>query len=359
MDSAATACFTCPIVAEYVDLANGYTQELSAALVGAMQLAFVAYVGIWIVIHGYKLILAKPSLQDFSRESTFVFFSFLMLFHSGPGLVNLVFIATLKMMGAAAATALLTANKDTAGPAPSTETLGAGMTELVAVAEDGLWSVISLAQELAGTAGMTNLMPVLYAIVLIVPYFLVLVVYFSQVVVAIFRITMLATLSPFMMLGFGFGWGRQMAISGIRTVLSSFMVLFGSTLALGIMLYGVTSMGLDAMESEELGKFASVTNAKFVLAVAMGWLGTAFMTEATGIANSITGSALTNQAAAVITTGAAASAAALTKLGRRGLGMIPSLGMNSQTGELSINGQSISQRASELMQKALKQTPKP
>lgn len=357
MDS---ACFTSPIVAEYVDLANGYTQELSAALVSAMQLAFLAYLGIWVVVHGYRMILVKSNVSELGKESIYVFISALLLFGTGPGLVNMIFIVALKMMGAAAATALLVANKDAAGaPDPSTETLGAGMVELVCVAEQGVWSVIQLAFTIARTVGWTNWLPVLFAIVLIVPYFLVLIVYFSQVVVSIFRITMLATLSPFMMLGYGFGWGREIATKGIRTVLSSFMVLFGSTLALGIMLYGVTSLGLSDMTSEDASTFARIDNAKFILAIALGWLGTAFMTEATSIANSITGSQLTNQAAAVITAGTAATAAGLFKYGRQGLSMIPSLGMNSQTGELNINGKSIGERTQELLQKALKQTPKP
>lgn len=354
-----TECFTCAIVAEYVELANGYTQELSMALVGAMQTAFLAYIGIWVIVHGYRMILLKATVSDLGKESIFVFISGLMLFGSGPGLVNAVFIASLKMMGAAAATALLAANKEISGPEPSTESLGAGMTELVRVAEEGIISIIELALTVAKSVGWTNWLPVLFAIVLIVPYFLVLVVYFSQVVVSIFRITMLATLSPFMMLGFGFGWGREIATKGIRTVISSFMVLFGSTLALGIMLYGVTSLGLRNMEDVDARQFAQLDNAKFLVAIAMGWLGTAFMTEATSIANSITGSQLSNQAAAIITTGTAATAAALFKYGRRGLASIPNIGMNSQTGELKFNGQSIGDHVQALLQKATKQTPKP
>ncbi|MFN4277985.1 MAG: hypothetical protein ACK4FJ_16950 [Ferrovibrio sp.] len=353
-------CFTCAIVAEYVDLANGYTQELSTALVSAMQTAFLAYIGIWVIVHGYRMILLKATVSDLGKESIYVFISALLLFGSGPGLVNVIFIAALKMMGAAAATALLVANKNIDGaPEPSTETLGAGMTELVRVAEDGVVSVIQMAFKIATTVGWTNWLPVLFAIVLIVPYFLVLIVYFSQVVVSIFRITMLATLSPFMMLGFGFGWGREIATKGIRTVISSFMVLFGSTLALGVMLYGVTRLGLDDMPLDQAADFARINNAKFVVAVALGWLGTAFMTEATSIANSITGSQLTNQAAAIITTGAAATGAAMFKFGRQGLSMIPNIGMNSQTGELKFNGQSIGDHVQALLQKATKQTPKP
>src|SRR3546814_10034672 len=95
--------------------------------------------------------------------------------------------------------------------------------------------------------------------------------YFSQVVVAIFRITVLATLSPFMMFGFGFGWGRPMAYAGIRTMLSAFMVLFGATLALGIMLYGVTRLGITkSLTPDELRDLASLSNETFLLVLALG-----------------------------------------------------------------------------------------
>lgn len=352
-------CITGDVVSEYVDLANGYTQELSASFVGAMQLAFYAFVGIWVIIHGYRIILAKGRLADLGHESVFVFISWLLLYFSGPGLVNMVFVASLKMMGAGAATALRAANKDVVGPDPSSSSLGDGMTELVCVAEQGVLSVVKAGVQIAMNVGWTNWLPVLYAVALIIPYFLLLIVYFAQVVVSIFRITMLSTLSPFMMLGFGFGWGRDSAVKGIRTLLASFMVLFGSTLALAVMLYGVTRLGLDNMQGQDLDAFARINNPKFVIALAMGWLGTAFQAEATGIANSIMGSQLTNQAAALITAGAAATGAGFLKYGRKAMGLAPSVSMNSQTGELTVNGQNINQRVSELLGKATKQTPKP
>jgi len=130
-------------------------------------------------------------------------------------------------------------------------------------------------------------------------------------VIAIFRIMMLATLSPYLMLGFGFGWGRDMMKSGLRTLVSAFMVLFGATAALAVMLYGVKALNIGDVDPERIREIASIENPKFLLAVAMGWLGTAFMTEATGMANSISGSSLTNTGVGVITAGASATALAL------------------------------------------------
>src|SRR3546814_20307906 len=98
-----------------------------------------------------------------------------------------------------------------------------------------------------------------------------------------------------MMFGYGFGWGRPMAYAGIRTMLSAFMVLFGATLALGIMLYGVTRLGITKPTSpDELRNLTSLSKETFLLAPPLGWLGTAFMTKATPLANSTNGSLTTH-----------------------------------------------------------------
>src|SRR3546814_11173303 len=111
------------------------------------------------------------------------------------------------------------------------------MEALVSAAEQGVWAIFGTAEALFRSAGWSNPGPILYAVLLALPFVLVLISYFSQVVVAIFSITVLATLSPFMMFGYGFGWGRPLAYAGIRTLLSAFMLLFGATLALGLLTY--------------------------------------------------------------------------------------------------------------------------
>ncbi len=306
-------CFTCDIVSEYVGLANQFTQDLSSALVGPMWVLYLSFAGLWIVIQGLRLVMGQTTLADIVREFMFVMIAGFLLSGQGPELVNNIYSAALSMMGSAASIALqvgdlgTTANATASGAIP----LGEGMTALVRTAEEGVTDVFRMAGSIAGSATLTDLMPVLYALVLVVPYFLVLVVYFSQVVVAIFRIMMLATLSPYLMLGFGFGWGRDMMKAGVRTLISAFMVLFGATAALAVMLYGVKKLDIGAATEESVRAMASIDNPTFLLAVAMGWLGTAFMTEATGMANSISGSSLTNTATGVITAGASASAMAL------------------------------------------------
>ncbi len=306
-------CFTCKIVSEYVELANQFTQDLSETLLGPMWLLFLSFAGLWIVIQALRLVLVQTTLGDISKEFMFVLIAGFLLSGQGPELVNNIYSASLGMMGSAASLALLVGDH---GSVMVTSSNGAipldeGMVALVRAAELGVMAVFRLAGSISRLTTLTDWMPSLYALVLVLPYFLVLIVYFSQVVVSIFRIMMLATLSPFLMLGFGFGWGRDMMKAGIRTLISAFMVLFGATAALAVMLYGVSGLEIGLTSEEAAYELVSITNPTFLLAVAMGWLGTAFMTEATGMANSIAGSSLTNSAAAVITAGSVATAIAM------------------------------------------------
>ena len=311
-------CFTCEIVSEYVDLANSFTQDLSEALMGPMWALFLAIVGVWVIIQGLRMSIGQTTIIDFTKELVFVLIASLLLSGQGPDLINEIYSASLKIMGAAATVALQVGD-DNARNVSSYNTIGGGMVSLVRTAEEGVFEVFGMAEEIAAKARLTDPMPILYSLVLVLPYFLVLIVYFSQVVISIFRVMMLATLSPYLMLGFGFGWGRDMAKAGVRTLLSSFMVLFGATAALAVMLYAVR--GLDIGNAQDPMGDISITNTKYLVAVAMGWLGTAFMTEATGMANSISNSSLTNTSAAVITAGAATSVMTLAG-GGKNLGIL-------------------------------------
>ena len=155
-------------------------------------------------------------------------------------------------------------------------------------------------------ATLTNPTPILMAVLTVLPYALLLIVYFAQVVVTIFRVMMFAALSPILMTALGFGWGKDIALNGVRTLFAAFMVLFGATIALAICLYGVKELGIaENPESvKDISNVLRLDSPTLWVAIALGWLGTAFMAEATGMANSIAGSQLTNQAAAVITAGA-------------------------------------------------------
>ncbi|MAO55950.1 MAG: hypothetical protein CMM61_09640 [Rhodospirillaceae bacterium] len=319
-------CVLCGVVDEYVRLANEFTQGLSDVLLGPFWAIFLGISGLWIISHGMRVVTGKPDVAGFFHELVFLIIAAALLGGQGPWLVNMIYKAALSTMSGAASLVLeagggITAKTNLNGQTidyvsqygQSTNGINGldGMTGLVAVAQKGVFKVFGLAQSLGRQTTLTNLWPVVFALLILAPYAILMIVYFAQVVVTIFRVMMFAAVSPILMMALGFGWGKDTAINGARTLFAAFMVLFGSTIALAVCLYGVTKLGIgDAVENQQaLQELLSLDNPKLWVAIALGWLGTAFMAEATGMANSIAGSKLTNQAAAVITAGAVASGA--------------------------------------------------
>jgi type IV secretion system protein TrbL len=283
-----------------------------------MWLIFGSIVGLWIIIEGIKLVIAKTDLKKFSHDLLFIIIAAGLMSGQGPGLVDAVYSASLTTMSGAAS-AILTVGTIGTKTAVATDMSSSGvasgiggldgMTGLVSVAEHGVMQVFSMAVELIAEVSLTNVgIPALYGVLLALPYFLLLVVYFAQVVVSIFRVMMIAALSPILMLAFGFEWGRGMAFTALRTLFAAFMVLYGATVALAVCLYGVAALNVaDPALTGDVSEIASFNNPTLLVAIILGWLGTAFMAEATGMANSIAGSQLTNTAAAIITAGATAT----------------------------------------------------
>lgn len=324
---ATTICITCEVVSEYVSLANKFTQDLSTTLITPMWVIFMALAGLWVVVHGIKMMVGQGDVAGLAKEFVYVMIAAVLMAGQGPGLVNQTYTTALSVMGGAASVVLDggTVGKETGivmadAPSASSGTSAAGikntdgMVRLVYTAEQGVYRVFQMAAAMADQMTMTDIMPGIYAVLMVAPYALVLIVYFAQVVVSIFRVMMFAALSPILMLGFGFGWGRGMAVTGLRTLFASFMVLFGATVAVAVCLYGVAALDIGTVDATgNVRDMMSIDNPKLIVVIMLGWLGTAFLAEATGMANSIAGSQLTNQAAAVITAGTVATGMALMK----------------------------------------------
>jgi len=308
-------CVTCGIVSKYVDLANSFTQDLSSALLPGMWALFGAIVGIWVILHGYMFIIASPKadIGRFVGELIPVMIAAILLQGQGPEFVNNVYYAALNTMGAAAGMALSVGGGIPVAECASCALDNTGLTALVATAEAGIVNVFQIAENIVEEAGFPAvIIAAFYALALVFPYVAALIVFFSQVIISIFRILMISALSPFLMLGFAFGWGRSMAVAGVRTVLASFMVLFGTTCALAVMLYGVYRLSDIDMQDWSDVTFAAE---HYLLALALGWMGSALMTEATSIANSITGSVLNNNGAALLSAAGVGTTYAAARFG--------------------------------------------
>lgn len=309
-----TLCVTCKIVGTYVDLASKFADRLGEVMFTPMFAIFLAIAGIWIVWNGIKFAFGKGDLIGLFQELIFISVAGALLGTQGREMMMLIYHTALATISGAASAVLAVAQEGFT--VASGQTVAGlenyeGMTRLVFVAERGVTQVFGMAWALVGTMTLTNWSGLFLAIILLPPWFLLLVVYMAQVAVSIFRVMMWATLSPYLFMALGFGWGRDTVMRGINVLLASFMVLFGSTVALAVCLFGVSTLGVGDYTRDYTN--LSLMDPEFLLPVFMGWLGTAFQMEATGMANSITGAQLTNQAAAIITGGASFTAIAAAK----------------------------------------------
>jgi|GEM_PF-2490567 len=306
-------CLTCDIVVTYQDLAGGYIESISTTMLPPLSVFFVSVCTLWVVIQGYKFLLGTAQLPDLLREIFFICIAQILFTVHSQDLILLVFQTTMDLMGGAAYTVMEAAIQST----PSAATYE-GLARLVAVSEAGMRAVINVGWEIATSWSFSNMLAILYALLLIIPYFLMMIVFFSQTVVALFRVMVIAAFFPFLILCFGFRWSREMSFAGLKTLMASILVLFGASVALGVIMYATASLEITAPGVDVESKIGW-NNADFILAVALGWMGTALMTEAVGIANSITGSALSNTSAGILTAGLAGSAFAVASRVHPGL----------------------------------------
>lgn len=308
-------CWTCASLQKYVDLTKTFTDDLSDALYEPMLMLFASLAGLWVVISAIKLALRMTDKQKFIQDFAFITITGVLLGSQSTALISYVYSSALAIMDGSSAAVFSLAGSAQASTGQT------GMVALAANGEKAVVKVFQAAGAIAMAGSWANIANYAYAIILVVPYFLLVVAYASQVVVAIFRATMVGVFAPYLFMAFAFGWGREMAKAGAKTLLASILVLFACTAALALTIYGLKSLPVDPanLTGKALNEFASITNPDFLVILFLGWAGTALMTEGTAIANSIAQTALTNTAAAVLTGGVAGSALFGMKKGAAGV----------------------------------------
>nr|CAM74177.1 membrane protein [Magnetospirillum gryphiswaldense MSR-1] len=302
-------CWTCKPLEKYVELTQSFTDDLSSTLHEPMLMLFASLAALWVVVSAIKLPLRLTDKWKIIQDFVFITITGLLLGSQANALISYVYSSALEIMGGSSAAVFSIAGDGQAST---------GKTGLVALAANGELAVVKVFQAattIAQAGSLYDPQNYVYALVLVVPYFLLVVAYSAQVVVAIFRATMVGVFAPFLFMAFAFGWGRDMAKAGAKTLLASILVLFACTAALALTIYGVKGLPLEptGLVGDEMAKFTSISNPDFLVILFLGWAGTALMAEGTAIANSIAQTALTNTAAGIMTAGAAASAVMMGK----------------------------------------------
>jgi len=316
-------CIMCEPMAVYISLAESFTAQLSDMLAVPMWIVFGALVGLWLTTSGLQMVLGTLNIAQMAREGFFVCVAAGLLAGQGALMVQSVYSTAMATVGGAASMVMETALAAGADQAlvSGDSSQWNGMTKLIFIAEKGLGLVLMKALNVWQDFGLGNLDAGVHGLLLALPWALLMIMYFSHVAVAVFRVMVIAGLSPFVMLGMGFGWGRGMVSAAFKALLASYMVLFGASLAVGICLYGVASIDTAYEPVVDSSDFFTPT---MIVPIVLGWMGFAFTTEATGIANSLSGANFTNTSVAAMTGGIAATGGALLKRWKTGINMMRS-----------------------------------
>lgn len=313
MSDAENNCWTCGPLKQYVALSKSFADNLSSTLHEPMLILFASLATLWIVLSGIRLALKMTDQYAIVKDFIFVSITGVLLGSQATGLIAYIYGTAIDIMGASSAAVF-----SLAGTVQQTTGQESGLVALAANAEQAVATVFQAASAVAKHGALYQPQYYIYALLLVLPYFLLIVAYSSQVVVAIFRAVMVAVFAPFLFMGFAFNWGRGMAMAGAKTLLASVLVLFACTAALSLCIYGVKGLTVTStnLVGNDIADFASITNPHFLVILFLGWAGTALMAEGTSFANSIAQTALTNAAAGIMTAGISASA---MLAGRRGV----------------------------------------
>lgn len=342
-------CFSCEAVTLYSNQAAGYAEKLTEALQTPMLLLMASLGGLWIVIEAIRLGMQTARLGDLLRSLITFMFASAALASGGP-MIQAIYSGSLDLMGGIAAVAF-----QVGGGVKASTGQADGIVNLVANAELAVQSVLEAAQKIAWKGTMVSPQYWLYGLLIALPYLVLSVLYMAQVTMGIFRLMMLATFSPLLILCTGFKQTTPMAMAGARTLVSSMLVVFACTVAVSMIIYGVTSLDIASGVKLERSEDSVLVNGKILIAVTLGWLGTALLFEATGIANSIAQTMLSNTGAATMTGGvvgsglAAMRAANPATMGRRFLSA--SGAVNSEMAGWSAMTSPAQQHAAQLLEK--------
>ena len=181
---------------------------------------------------------------------------------------------------------------------------------MVRATERGIAGILASAFEFFQRGAWWDPRTYLYPLLIIVPYVFVVALFFAKIVVSIFRLMLLALAAPFVIMSFGFPWGRNVAQQGLISTIASVMVMFATSAAVGLMLFGVNQFfPAGAVDKDSFSGDPYAGHSQLLAVIVLGWVGTGLMHEGISIANTLTGSMLKGDAAATISKGTMASGA--------------------------------------------------
>ncbi|WP_417798696.1 hypothetical protein [Terasakiella pusilla] len=300
----ATECILEKTMDVYVGLSEGFSAGVGENITGGMTTLFIGLATLWVMYTLILIMLGRKNPQEIALEVIYIIIAGALLQSNTTSLVSQGFTAILDLVGNGASMVF----KAAVGPENATAISGeGGMTGLVCSTEQSLRTVFGLAMDIFNKANALDLHLYLYAILLVLPYILIFVLFVSKTVVTIFRALFIATIFPYLIMAFGSGFLRAQTKAGINTLIATFLVFMAATISVGLTIYGVNLLATMVTIEKEI----NLLNPQYLTILILGWAGSALLTEGIGLANSITGSSLSNTAAGVMTAGIMGTGAAI------------------------------------------------
>ena len=363
-------CLSCDLVGSYEGIALNFVSHLSEAMIPSLNLLFISAATLWIVIQGFRLVMAATHPLELFRQFVIIALAHGILFTEyEQGLFKLLFVTTLELATNAAAFILNTAwsasNIDSQAAFsqwqvkdPNLPGEAPRLMHLMARTEQGFLSVMRTAATLAEVTKWYQFHNWGYIALLLLPYGLMLIMYLGHIIIAVLRVMIISAFMPILIIFIGFNFFRDKAINAFAGLLSSILILFGATLGVALIMFAVSSLDLRTLEEADIGT-VTFWSKDYMAAMLLGWIGPVVLAETVGIANSITGSVFSNTSLGIWTAGVSGTLMKGAQLGSRGLsagGKVAGKGVGGAAGALAQAAAGSPERVAELMAKYKGQT---
>ena len=304
-------CNTCAIFDAYQEHASASLDTLVSAVQGPFQVIVVALAGGWAIWIGIQIFVGTLDLATALKQIFFLVLGFGVFLGMQGGLIGEVFDASVNVMGGLSAEIMGGGGEGVSG-----------LKALLQSVEDGIGGVFHIVSTIMSSGSWTQqIVNTVYGVALLIPYVILLVLFLAHAAVSLFRLTLICGMSPFLVGLAAFPFGRNLVGAGIRTIIGSIATMLCVTLVFSLVVKSVEALGFVTNADTDPSAFIDLSSGQFLLALIMGWLGAALISEAVNIAGQISSAVLGSVSAGIVAAGAIRGASMGASAARNAAGL--------------------------------------
>ncbi|TYC64005.1 hypothetical protein FMN50_01840 [Rhodobacterales bacterium] len=309
-------CVTCTIFEAYQSHAQSSLDNLVSAIHGPLQGILLGVAGIWGIWIGIQMFVGRLDMASALKQVFFLVLGFGCYLGLEGGLIGKIFDVAVNIMGGLSSIIM---GKSGGGVS--------GLSALLLSVEEGIAGVFNIATTIMGAGGWSDA-PIyfLYGVALLLPYIILLVLFLAHTAVSLFRLTLIMGISPFLVGMAAFPFGRDLLGAGVRTVLGAIATMLCVSLVFSLVIASVKGLGITADSAVDADRYIDLTKGDFLLALIMGWLGAALISEAVNIAGQVSNAVLGTVSAGIMSAGAMRGGAMGMSAARTGAGYAGKVG---------------------------------